>query len=186
MSITGNVALPIELLYFKLKYEDDVVKLRWSTASEYNNDYFTIEKSYDGINYEVIKTVPGVGNSTHVIDYYEEDRLFTSSIVYYRLKQTDFDGQFVRTDWESVFIDKKVTDLEITPNPFEQEVNITFISEINGVKTLNLTDLIGNVVYHEDIMVFDGINHVKIKLNPLSCGVYLLNFDKMSFKVEHY
>ena len=186
VSITGNVALPIELLYFKPKYEDDIVKLRWSTASEHNNDYFTIEKSYDGFIYEVIKTIPGAGNSTQVINYYEEDRSFTSSIVYYRLKQTDFDGQFVRTDWESVFIDKKVTDLEITPNPFDQELNITFISEINGVKTLNLTDLIGNVVYHEDIMVFDGLNNVKIKLNTLSCGVYLLNFDKMSFKVEHY
>jgi len=178
--------LPIELLYFKPKYEDDIVKLRWSTASEHNNDYFTIEKSYDGIMYNVIKTVPGAGNSTHVINYYEEDRSFTSSIVYYRLKQTDFDGQFVRTDWESVFIDKKITDLEIIPNPFEQELNITFISEINGIKTLNLTDLIGNVVYHEDIMVFDGLNNVKIKLNTLSSGVYLLNFDKMSFKVEHY
>lgn len=179
--------LPIELLYFKPKYEDDIVKLRWSTASEHNNDYFTIEKSYDGIMCEVIKNVPGAGNSTHVIDYYEEDRsLLTSSIVYYRLKQTDFDGKFVRTDWESVFIDKQVTNLEINPNPFDQELNITFISEINGIKTLNLTDLIGNVVYHEDIMVFDGVNHVKIKLNTLSCGVYLLNFNKMSFKVEHY
>ena len=186
VSITGNVALPIELLYFKPKYEDDIVKLRWSTASEHNNDYFTIEKSYDGFTYEVIKTIPGAGNSTHVINYYEEDRSFTSSIVYYRLKQTDFDGQFVRTDWESVFIDKKVTELEITPNPFDQELNITFISEINGVKTLKLTDLIGNVVYQEDIMVFNGINNLKIKLNPLSRGVYLLNFDKMSFKIEHY
>ena len=92
VSITGNVALPIELLYFKPKYEDDIVKLRWSTASEHNNDYFTIEKSNDGINYEVIKTVPGAGNSTHVIDYYEEDRSLTSSGIYYRLKQTDFDG----------------------------------------------------------------------------------------------
>lgn len=178
-------ALPIELLYFKPKYEDDIVKIRWSTASEHNNDYFTIEKSYDGINYEVIKTVPGAGNSTHVIDYYEEDRVFVSSIVYYRLKQTDFDGKYVRTDWESVFIDKKVTDLEIRPNPFDQELNISFISDINGIKTLNLTDLIGNVVYQEDIMVFDGVNNIKIKLNTLSRGVYLLNFDKMSFKVEH-
>lgn len=186
VSITGSVALPIELLYFKPKYEDDIVKLIWSTASEHNNDYFTIEKSYDGFIYEVIKTIPGAGNSTHVINYYEEDRSFTSSIVYYRLKQTDFDGQFVRTDWESVFIDKKVTELEITPNPFDQELNITFISEINGVKTLKLTDLIGNVVYQEDIMVFNGINNLKIKLNPLSRGVYLLNFDKMSFKIEHY
>ena len=86
--------LPIELLYFNAEILNENCLINWSTASERNNDYYVIEKSYDGINFVPIGKVLGNGNSSQQINYSFTDFDFNSGIVYYRLKQHDFDGGF--------------------------------------------------------------------------------------------
>ena len=87
------VHLPIELLYFKgSEYNSDNI-LHWSTASENNNDYFTIEKTKDGIDWEVVNREHGAGNSSNQLYYSSADENIESIINYYRLKQTDYDGK---------------------------------------------------------------------------------------------
>jgi hypothetical protein len=89
------IALPIELLYFNCVKSDLISnKLNWSTASENNNDYFSIEKTTDGINFHTISNVDGAGNSYSNINYEYEDYDISEGITYYRLKQTDFDGKY--------------------------------------------------------------------------------------------
>jgi hypothetical protein len=85
--------LPIELIYFKGKNVNDYNLLFWSTATEINNDYFTIEKSYDGYNFHVIDNIEGAGYSTHQLYYEYHDYNLQPFITYYRLKQTDYDGK---------------------------------------------------------------------------------------------
>ena len=69
--------------------------MEWQTASELNNDYFSIERSEDGINFNSIGTVNGAGNSSTVRNYELTDSELSSvSIIYYRLKQTDYDGKY--------------------------------------------------------------------------------------------
>ena len=80
--------------FIKPYFDDGVVKLKWSTASEQNNDYFTIEKSKDGLDYIIVTTLPGAGNSVYKIDYQAVDRDIEPGILYYRLKQTDINGEF--------------------------------------------------------------------------------------------
>ena len=95
--ITENppVNLPIELLYFKGYSIEASNHLIWSTASENNNDYFTIEKTLDGIIYEQLVMINGASNS-HTQLYYEYfDFNILNVVNYYRLKQTDYDGKFV-------------------------------------------------------------------------------------------
>ena len=88
-----NSSLPIELLYFEGKEYGSNNLLYWSTASEYNNDYFTIERSNDGISWEVISKLSGTGYSTQPLSYSYLDPTFKRDILnYYRLSQTDFDG----------------------------------------------------------------------------------------------
>ena len=84
--------LPIELGNFDGKNNGDVNTLTWTTLSEINNDYFTLEVSTDGINFENIATIKGAGNSIHNLNYLDEDRDYAHTINYYRLTQTDFDG----------------------------------------------------------------------------------------------
>lgn len=94
---TGNgngSPLPISLIEFNAIKVVDAVQLTWITASELNNDYFTIERSLDGYSFEAIHQEPGAGNSNQWLNYEWYDHSPFDGINYYRLKQTDFDGSF--------------------------------------------------------------------------------------------
>lgn len=179
-----SVTLPIELIYFKPYYEDGKVKFEWATASEHDNDYFTIEKSIDGIDYEPIIYVDGAGNSKILNKYYGEDTRLSSDIIYYRLKQTDINGSFVRTNWESVQIQTDFKNLVIYPNPILDEINITFNFDLFSTEKLYISDLFGNIVYETDLDLKHGYNDINIKLPNLSKGVYFLNINEFVYKLE--
>lgn len=95
--------LPIELLSFYAKPVDSYVKLQWETASEINNDYFTVEKSKDGVNFYPVCLIQGAGNSTITLDYSAVDVHPYKGLSYYRLLQTDFDGRQSSSHIISVF-----------------------------------------------------------------------------------
>ncbi|NQX99154.1 MAG: hypothetical protein HRT73_14945, partial [Flavobacteriales bacterium] len=94
ITITGavNPPLPIKLLSFEAQCgtEERTIELTWMSATEINNDFYTIERSIDALNFEVIATVNGAGNSNNLNSYYFKDKHFLTGQVYYRLKQTDF------------------------------------------------------------------------------------------------
>jgi hypothetical protein len=90
--IGASTALPVELIEFTANYIQNYVEIRWSTASEINNDYFVIEYSTDAINWEVSGYVQGNGNSSVAIEYQYQH--FTKNSSYYRLKQVDYDGLY--------------------------------------------------------------------------------------------
>jgi hypothetical protein len=85
--------LPVEILSFDIICEDDFPKLEWSTATETNCDHFIILRSSGGNDFDVIATVKGAGNSNEILQYEYHDRSAPEGILYYRLTQTDFDGQ---------------------------------------------------------------------------------------------
>ena len=93
-SAAGNqvVNLPIDLLSFDAKKQNQNNLLFWSTATETNSDYFTVEKTIDGASYEVVGNVNGGGTSFDQLDYSLVDYDVRKAINYYRLKQTDTDG----------------------------------------------------------------------------------------------
>ena len=84
--------VPVELYDFRGWYENSHNHLQWSTASEENNDFFRLEHSTDGQNYEPLAKVTGAGNSTVKQNYSYTDRHSAAGINYYRLFQVDFDG----------------------------------------------------------------------------------------------
>lgn len=115
--------LPIELIDFDAIRNDRFVDLTWQTATEKNNNYFTIEKSVDGLNFISIGNVSGAGNSTDLLTYKLIDSSPTQDRVsYYRLKQTDYDGTFTYSDIISVkpYVKKEVIGYY---NSYGQEVS---------------------------------------------------------------
>ena len=95
--IDPETPLPVELISFTASLEGSNAILNWITASEINSDYFEIERSLDGINFESISMIDGAGNSNHQLSYSDIDYnvdLLGVSVFYYRLKQTDFDGSY--------------------------------------------------------------------------------------------
>ncbi len=93
-SSSASNTLPVELMFFSVEKDERSALLKWQTASEKNNDYFTIEKTSDGANFQTVGTVSGVGNSSvKNTSQHRDENPFTGTS-YYRLKQTDFDGRF--------------------------------------------------------------------------------------------
>ena len=86
------LTVPIELISFTARPEDHLVRCEWITASEQDNDYFTVERSPDGSHFQAVGTMNGAGDSQHERHYIFDDPAPTAGISYYRLRQTDLDG----------------------------------------------------------------------------------------------
>lgn len=123
VSVGGGIILPIELTSFEAENVAGVNVVRWTTASELNNDYYTLERSVNGKSFEIIITMDGAGNSNELLEYRFEDKDFKSVINYYRLTQTDFNGDFKRS--QIISVDNRVNAKEISKviNIHGQEVN---------------------------------------------------------------
>ena len=135
--------LPIELLAFNAKRNDRYVELTWRTATEINNNYFTVERSLDGKSFTSIGNMSGAGNSSNPRDY----KLIDSSPIqnetsYYRLKQTDFDGEYSYSDIVSV---RSNSDVEIIGyyNSMGQKID----SNSKGIVIIRYSDGTSKKVY---------------------------------------
>ena len=94
--------MPITLVSFDAKPYQAAEKVTWKTASEIENDYFTVERSEDGKDFSEIGRVDGAGNSSHLISYFKMDTDFTHEILYYRLKLTSYNGDDTYSEIVSV------------------------------------------------------------------------------------
>lgn len=119
-----NAPLPIELLYFDALAIGAQVALNWATATEQNNDFFTVERSADGLIWEEVLVMKGAGTSIHKIDYSAVDSRPLSGLSYYRLKQTDYDGQFSYSSISSVFMNSENKSLLYVVNTLGQKVDM--------------------------------------------------------------
>ena len=161
------VLLPVSLVHFEVSCLEDKVELNWKTLSELNNDYFTIEKSLDGINYKFVTTLKGAGNSSHSISYSWSDRSQVNSTIYYRLSQTDYNGEMTFIDDKTVSCRQDKT--SVYPNPFKQSLHIN--SQKNG--TYSLYNSYGEIVLQGRIVV--GKN--RIVVSSLEIGLYFVRIE---------
>lgn len=176
----NDIVLPIELVLFEANQSDDVVDLEWITASEINNNYFTIESSLNGFDFESIGTIVGAGNSTSrkmykLIDYKTPIKL-TNGIIYYRLKQTDYNNVSKYSNIISVNFESKnlISNVIIFPVPISSAMNISFYSKMATNLSFVLIDTFGQVVYKINQPVVEGINKVQLDLPYLKNGIYFL------------
>jgi hypothetical protein len=123
LSITPPTGLPVELIYFDGFGYQHYNSLKWSTASEYNSDYFLLERSVDGEQWDYVGTTKATGNSTQVVNYLYVDNFRFNGFVYYKLNQFDFDGNF--KTYGPISINNTYTNKKVTKyiNLIGQEVN---------------------------------------------------------------
>ena len=167
--------LPIELLYFTAAPANSTVELNWSTATEVNNAYFTIEKSKDGISFEFLKqinTEAANGNSTQTLNYKTYDLSPNSGVNYYRLKQVDKNGSSKYADITQVDFNSK-SFVTVFPNPASNLVYVNVSADYNNAG-LKITDAIGREVIAQTISA-SGIN--AINTSWLTPGMYYMIID---------
>lgn len=166
--------LPVELVSFFASSSNDGVQLVWKTASELNNDYFTIERSNGGEKFEEVLKVKGMGTKVTETSYSSKDTAPFKGISYYRLKQTDFDGRFSYSNVVSVSIDG--TDLwSVFPNPSDaNQFNLQLGKEEIGKPTLvELRNSAGQLVFSFQ-SIADDVGRVEVKpTQPLLPGFYV-------------
>jgi len=174
----GAIVLPVELTDFRAKTVDNsIVELDWKTKSERENDFFTIERSPTGIEFEAIGTMDGAGNSSMDIDYKFKDVAPISGMSYYRLKQTDFDGTEKYSNIISVEIKSSFADLDIYPNPVKNNSFITFNSTIEGNVSVSIYDIAGSKVLDVKHSVEKGDNKLELQTNRLPKGMYFIALE---------
>jgi hypothetical protein len=180
---SGN-PLPVQLVSFTAKMnKTGFVDLAWVTATEVNNDYFSVERSIDGINFEEVLQVNGSGNTNRMITYSAVDGKPLTGVSYYRLKQTDFDGAYEYFNIVSVTNNAIATNVPanvnwtIFPNP-------AFAGGLMSVSADGATDKIKVVVYDATTssLVAETISaneQASIELNEnLKSGIYIVNIHE--------
>ena len=169
----SQTALPIELVYFSAQNIDNKqVKLEWQTASETNCDFFTIERSKDGISWTPILNINGAGNSLSTINYENFDNNPLNDVSYYRLKQTDFDGKFTYSETRIIVIGNMSNHIKIWPNPSNGFINIQ--SNELRFSEFKIYNSIGHDVSQKIIYLNQSEKEVLIDISMLKNGLYYI------------
>lgn len=169
--------LPVELLTFSGAPAAGGIDLKWSTASEKNNDRFEVERSANGINFEKIGVIKGKGTTNLASDYTLLDKRPLKGLNYYRLKQVDFDGKHEFSKIIKVSSDKDAVALgvQLIPNPCSDQNCSVLLKGIDTSKpvVVEMKDLTGRVVLSQQI-ASDQTSFNLPKAN-LGKGIYILS-----------
>jgi glucose/arabinose dehydrogenase len=176
--------VPVELISFNATIIDGKVRLDWFTSTETNNAGFEIERSQDGVNYEVIFFIGGNGTTTHRNVYSYIDEEVTSGICYYRLKQVDFDGSYEYLKVVAVDLGLPETFIleQNYPNPFNPKTVINYQVPKNGIITLKVYDVLGNeTATLVDEVKIAGSYSVDFDASQLTSGIYFYKLTAEDF-----
>lgn len=172
----GASSLPITLLFFLAKPEDEKILLSWETSSEINNDYFTVERSKENGFFEAIFELDAAGNSSKELFYQATDENPFVGISYYRLRQTDYDGHSSFSKTVEVNIDRKSSTV-ISPNPLtnDKEIMLSYESPHDEQISISIRDALGVSVCTLIRQSTKGVNNFQVKLPFLHNGIYFVD-----------
>ncbi|HYE56580.1 MAG TPA: T9SS type A sorting domain-containing protein [Chitinophagaceae bacterium] len=168
ITLSGSSALPVDLLHFRATPQGNKVQLNWSTATEINAHYFTIERSSDGRRFQTLDTAFAKGNSNVMTAYQWHDRWPLQGQNYYRLALHDIDGKTRHFNVELVSMASHAKTIVAYPNPATDHVTIESIAPIQRIRLLN----------QQGMMVKDmpagGKRSVTLELHSLPAGIYMV------------
>jgi hypothetical protein len=177
------IVLPVEYTYFDLQPVDKGVQLNWQTSTEVNNEYFTVQRSVDGVNFDDLAKVLGAGNSNDLTDYtYRDERaldFFAQQIsvdqsLYYRLKQTDTDGISTFSEIRSIRLDDVTIDKNsiVVIQTKDMGLNLQTAKTLDQEHLLRILDLQGRVLKEEWLSA--GLNTFDIQLTEYHVNAQIL------------
>ncbi|MCW5910841.1 MAG: T9SS type A sorting domain-containing protein [Cyclobacteriaceae bacterium] len=165
--------LPIELISFTAEVVQNEVLLQWSTASEKNNDYFTIQRSQSAEVWEDIATRKGAGNSQVRKDYQLTDGMPYAGVSYYRIMQTDFDGTYTFSQVKRVQVEAGYQ-LKAWPNPTSGKLTVVTGFKLES-QDIRLINTVGQTV---PVEVFRAGAEAELDMQSLPPGIYFLQVRK--------
>jgi len=167
---TGS--LPIELVTFEAIPVQYHVDLRWITATELNNDHFTVERSGDLTTWQPIATIPGAGTSTSQRSYGFTDAQPLPNTSYYRLRQTDLDG--TSATFEAVSVDLGSNGMSVFPNPANDHLTVLF-NGLDPATSVRLVDALGRTV---PVPQTRGEGRADLDISIMRPGTYIVTLER--------
>lgn len=171
-----SVLLPVEMTEFDVTCEEGSAAIHWRTETERDNAYFTLEKSCDGLNFQTMKQLTGAGTTQQVHDYYLSDDDLCSGVSYYRLSQTDINGEQEVLGIRSTKSCVLPTELVVFPNPATDELTVSWNGK--AVKELVLYDAIGQLILVKNDWN-EQASSATMDVSALAAGVYYLTVYQM-------
>ncbi|MFC2175615.1 T9SS type A sorting domain-containing protein [Bacteroidota bacterium] len=177
--VDNSDPLPIELARFISECLGGSTKITWTTWTESNNDHFTVERSKNGIEFEVVDVVNGAGNSNEPINYSIIDDMPYGGTSYYRIKTTDYDG----TDEYSEIIastcgaDKNDFSFINAYDIDNTDLMLEFTAADNENYTVVLYDASGRIILNRGGNALNGMNKVRLSVGDLARGIYIVNLS---------
>lgn len=180
--------LPVELITFSAFYLDarNEVELKWSTASEHDNDRFVVHRrTAESDKEEIISVVQGAGNSSTTLNYITTDHFPVEGLSYYWLEQIDIDGTSTMSSQRAVMVEPSLNNnLMVSPNPAKDQISIRSYNPIGG--KLMIYDALGHAIKGADIPSDGTLRFFEMNVSDLPRGVYHLLIGNRSARfVKH-
>lgn len=167
--------LPIELLNFEGHCTGKNIVLNWCTASESNNDYFTVEQSLDGIGFTDMSKVYGNGTTHEKHCYSAVVAPLSADVNYFRLRQTDRDGRSEYSKMISVVSCADVENTMVLTNNGTTNLNLIANTAEDQVVQLKIHNTLGQLIDVRDLQLVKGYNAVPVRLHQVSDAVYYVS-----------
>ena len=161
--------LPVTFANFYVSRSNNDILVRWTTATENNNNHFEVERSFNGRDWSTIATIAAVGNSSQLNEYSFIDKNMKTSIAYYRIKQVDNDGRFTFTVVRSIKYAENGNDMEIFAGK-NKTVTILF-QEMKSTASVKIFNLNGQAVTQQ---TYQQSAYITLRLGNATPGVYVV------------
>ncbi len=180
-----TVSLPVELLDFQVKRDNENVLIYWVTAREKDNGQFVVEHSTDGKNHEELSVVKGAGTTALLQQYSIKDTNPNKGMNYYRLKQVDIDGKFEYSFIRSIKFGDRYSIL-LAPNPVLEgsSMALNVQSENESELTMSIFNTLGQLMLQKQISAVKGDNQLNLDLSSFPKGIYALQCQSGTDLIE--
>jgi len=165
--------LPVKWLYFRAIAMKNNVLLQWATSNEVNNKYFSIQKSLEGQQFSTVNTIIAEDNNSSGDHYYSYTDVNAGQVNYYRIAQTDIDGQ---QSYSEIVAVKMQSELKVTQFVQNNNIMVLITGATPGNATIKLSSIDGRIIASEEVLINLGLNHYKIN-KPYRKGLYILSID---------
>lgn len=171
-SVGGSNPLPVNWLSFDAKRSNLGANLTWATAAESGADYYLVQRSVDGFNFELVGKVDAVGNTVQISAYHFVDNYYLPSVIYYRIKQVDINGIFCFSTICTLLPISKAFDCHFYPNPIkDNKLFVEFGNRENAAVRIVMYSNLGRVCSTELYTNCGSVQNVKIP-DSLMPGFY--------------